>query len=566
MLFCALVFGHKSVQFVLFTNMKKPAYITFLLAAIPLIFLSFSIRVTAQTVTCFDTNIGSFCVELLETEAPGTSQNFLGYLNQGSYRNSFFHLLSTESPAYIQGGRFADLGGGDLSSLVEIFRRPSVTPETSVPNTRGTLAMVPDDLANPDVITSQFIINLTDNPQFDDTGDTTVFARILGDGLDIVDAIATLPAISLGAEGLEQVPVIGPEVPAINSVRVNILDAYIYDGTAEEYLAEFGGSGGNGGEDGDDNGGETPTPGEGEVLYKDAVCVDTNVGEFCMQMLTDVTPITVQNFLNYINSGRYDDTFIHRSVPGFVIQGGGYRANPLGASIERDDAIQNEFNRSNLRGTVAMARLGGIENSATSEWYVNLANNSQLDNVDGGFTVFGEIVSGMDVIDSIANLPISDQQSTLGSPFGELPLVDEDDDGVDADDIVLVQRIYITDVIANEMADSGATDNNNETTPETTAQYSSLTQSFKLDVKVNSELYRVTMFRREDLAGLSFSVNTSTIITVNDVGQDRGIMDLDSGIFTVPTILVGGQVVTDVVLKLTDFATLTFRLESYNTQ
>ena len=213
-----------------------------------------------------------------------------------------------------------------------------------------------------------------------------------------------------------------------------------------------------------------------------------------------------------------------------------------------------------------MARLGGIENSATSEWYVNLANNSQLDGVDGGFTVFGEIVSGMDVIDSIANLPISDQQSTLGSPFGELPLVDEDDDGVDADDIVLVQRIYITDVIANEMADSGATDNNNETTPETTAQYSSLTQSFKLDVKVNSELYRVTMFRREDLAGLSFSVNTSTIITVNDVGQDRGIMDLDSGIFTIPTILVGGQVVTDVVLKLTDFATLTFRLESYNTQ
>ncbi len=106
------------------------------------------------------------------------------------------------------------------------------------------------------MITSQFIINLTDNPQFDDAGGTTVFARILGDGLDIVDAIATLPAISLGAEGLELVPVIGPEVPAINSVRVNILDAYIYDGTAEEYLAEFGGSGGNGGEDGDDNGGK----------------------------------------------------------------------------------------------------------------------------------------------------------------------------------------------------------------------------------------------------------------------------------------------------------------------
>jgi len=554
--------------------MKKLISSPFLPAVISLILLSFPMQSAAQTVVCIETNLGDICVELLETDAPVTAQNFLGYVNQGSYRNTFFHLLKTDDPFYIQGGRFADLGGGDLDSLIEIFKRPAISPESSVPNTAGTLAMVPDDPANPDVITSQFIINLTDNPEFDDasTG-ATVFARIIGDGVDIVNAISTLPAVSFGPEGLTEVPVLGPEIPIINSVRVNISDVTIFDGTVDDFLggSDGGGDGdgGDGGSDGDgggsdgDAGGDTPTPGEGEVLYEDAVCVDTNVGEFCMQLLPDVAPITVENFLNYINSGRYDDTIVHRSVPGFVIQGGGYVASPLGASIDKDNAIQNEFNRSNLRGTVAMARLGGVVNSATSEWFINLGNNSQLDTVDGGFTVFGQVILGMDIVDAIAGLPISNQQTTLGSAFGELPLTDQDDDGVDSDDVVLVHRIYVTDVIANE---DDAVDDGSGPNVETTAQYSTLTSSFFLPVWIGNELYRVSMFLDNELPGLSFRVSTTTIVALNDVGQDTATMDLDSGLLTIPSILVGNKVYTDIVFTLTDFSTLAFQLQSYNTE
>ncbi len=122
---------------------------------------------------------------------------------------------------------------------------------------------------------------------------------------------------------------------------------------------------------------------------------------------TLTTPETVTNFLRYADEGRYDNTFIHRSVPGFVIQGGGYRLADGLPSIERLPTIVNEPGISNTRGTIAMAKLGGDPNSATSEWFVNLENNSaNLDNQNGGFTVFGRVLgSGMDLFDGIASLP-----------------------------------------------------------------------------------------------------------------------------------------------------------------
>ena len=284
-----------------------------------------------------------------------------------------------------------------------------------------------------------------------------------------------------------------------------------------------------------------------------------------MELLSDIAPITVENFLNYVNSGRYDDTIIHRSVPNFVIQGGGYQASPLGASIARDDTIQNEFNRSNLRGTVAMARLGGVVNSATSEWFVNLENNTQLDSVDGGFTVFARVISGMvSVVDAIADLPISNQQTSLGSAFSELPLTDQDDDGVDADDMVLVQRIYVTDVIVSDDDLAGGGGDGGGSGVETTAQYSTLTNSFVMPVRIGGTLYRVTMVQDLDASGIVFSAITTNIVELNDTGQEAATMDLDSGFLSIPSVQVGSRVVTDVVFSLTDFATLTFKLESFN--
>lgn len=143
--------------------------------------------------------------------------------------------------------------------------------------------------------------------------------------------------------------------------------------------------------------------------------------------LFNSTPITKQNFLNYVNSGRYHNVFFHRSVPGFVIQAGGFRS-PNGEAIQTDSPIVNEFDlsprdpqgRVNVRGTVAMAKVGGNPNSATSQWFINLADNSSnLDNQNGGFTVFGRVFSGgMALADQIAALP----RYNFGGAFGELPL------------------------------------------------------------------------------------------------------------------------------------------------
>src|SRR5690554_5936223 len=90
-------------------------------------------------------------------------------------------------------------------------------------------------------------------------------------------------------------------------------------------------------------------PAAAQETVTGAACVDTNMGEFCMRLLRDEAPRTVDNFLNYVNRGAFDDTFIHRTEPNFVIQGGGYYTEPLGEEVPQDPAVINEFNRSNTR-------------------------------------------------------------------------------------------------------------------------------------------------------------------------------------------------------------------------
>jgi cyclophilin family peptidyl-prolyl cis-trans isomerase len=156
------------------------------------------------------------------------------------------------------------------------------------------------------------------------------------------------------------------------------------------------------------------------------VRLQTALGMVDIQLFDTAAPLTVANFLKYVNSGAYNNSFIHRSVPGFVIQGGGYtldsakiQANP----ISTNPPVPNEFSssRSNLRGTIAMAKLGGDPNSATSQWFINLADNSAILGIqqNGGFTVFGQVLgNGMAIIDAIAALPVVN----AGGVFTEFPL------------------------------------------------------------------------------------------------------------------------------------------------
>jgi cyclophilin family peptidyl-prolyl cis-trans isomerase len=161
------------------------------------------------------------------------------------------------------------------------------------------------------------------------------------------------------------------------------------------------------------------------VKAEPTVRLDTNMGVIEINLRPDVAPIHVENFLQYVNDGDYNNSFIHRSIAGFIVQGGGFIfTNQLFDYVPVDPAIVNEFALSNIRGTVAMAKVGSDPNSATSQWFINLADNaSNLDFQNGGFTVFGEVSVGMDVADAIAALPTVNFGAPIGSalPMRNMP-------------------------------------------------------------------------------------------------------------------------------------------------
>ncbi len=166
----------------------------------------------------------------------------------------------------------------------------------------------------------------------------------------------------------------------------------------------------------------------------------TNLGDIDVTLLTDSAPATVENFLKYVNRGSFRNTFFHRSVPGFVIQGGGYQFDTSVKEIPSDPPVRNEFRVSNTRGTVAMAKFGNDPNSATNQWFFNLANNaSTLNFQNGGFTVFGRVTNaaGLAVMDRIAEVPVFN----TGSPFDQLPLQNYTGGAVMAANLVLVTAI-----------------------------------------------------------------------------------------------------------------------------
>lgn len=140
------------------------------------------------------------------------------------------------------------------------------------------------------------------------------------------------------------------------------------------------------------------------------VQLQTNLGPINFLLDPTDAPATVANFLTYVNSGAYNNSIIHRGVPGFVIQGGGYTVasgsvNPT--AIPQNAPVVNEYKVSNTYGTVAMAKLSTGVNTATNQWFINLADNSgNLNNQNGGFTVFATVMgSGMTVANKIGALP-----------------------------------------------------------------------------------------------------------------------------------------------------------------
>jgi cyclophilin family peptidyl-prolyl cis-trans isomerase len=165
--------------------------------------------------------------------------------------------------------------------------------------------------------------------------------------------------------------------------------------------------------------------------------------------LTSNTPLTNANFLSYVDSNAYDNTIFHRSVNNFVLQGGGFTAPTVAANLPLSDplpiattgTVQNEPGNSNVRGTIAMAKLGGDPDSATSQFFFNISDNNLdslgnpggfLDSDNGGYTVFGEVLgSGMTAIDLMNNTLTYDASAYYANTgLEELPLYNRNDDNI----------------------------------------------------------------------------------------------------------------------------------------
>jgi peptidyl-prolyl cis-trans isomerase A (cyclophilin A) len=205
-------------------------------------------------------------------------------------------------------------------------------------------------------------------------------------------------------------------------------------------------------------------------IFANATIVEfqTSQGNIQINLYDQTTPKTVENFLKYVEEGHYASVVIHRSVTDFIIQGGGYKVDsgwPL-TSLTTNASVINEPIYSNVKGTIAMAKLSGKPNSATDQWFFNLVDNSnnsaKLDTQNGGFTVFGQVIGdGMAVLEKIAQLSQCDADGASSQVFDNLPVVNysaencANSDPLLVDNFVVINQIVIVD--ASNVTDSGLT-------------------------------------------------------------------------------------------------------------
>lgn len=158
------------------------------------------------------------------------------------------------------------------------------------------------------------------------------------------------------------------------------------------------------------------TDGSGNSLYANNVIIPlavqpqvtmvTNQGTVVLELNPAKAPVTVDNFLNYVESGFYVNKIFHRVIKDFMIQGGGFTADLVQATTQAPIKLEAGNGLSNIRGSIAMARTSVLD-SATSQFFINVVDNITLDASAGGYAVFGKVLSGLDVVDKIKVVPTS---------------------------------------------------------------------------------------------------------------------------------------------------------------
>jgi peptidyl-prolyl cis-trans isomerase A (cyclophilin A) len=147
------------------------------------------------------------------------------------------------------------------------------------------------------------------------------------------------------------------------------------------------------------------------------VVFDTTKGKITIELYSDKAPVTVKNFLTYVNEGFYNGTVFHRVIPRFVVQGGGMTADMERKATHAPIVNEADNGLKNLRGTLSMARTND-PNSATSQFFINLVDNAALDKSESsaGYAVFGKVIRGMDIVDRIAGV-----ETTTKGQYRDVP-------------------------------------------------------------------------------------------------------------------------------------------------
>ena len=315
-----------------------------------------------------ETSEGTIVLDLLAEAAPTHVAHFITRAREGAYNGTIFHRVI--AMGIIQGGdplsknpaQSAKYGSGGLNQL-----RFEANPEK---HTRGAVSavLVPN---NRDSGGNQFFISVTDQPALD--GQYTVFARVV-EGINVAQKISTAAATN-----------------SVPNARIEIKTVTIREKPApvpEPYSTETV-----------------------EQLSATRAVIETSMGNIALEFFPDRAPNHVRQFLRLASSGVYNSTSFHRVVKGFVIQGGHMptRREPLD---EKQQAfvrnLQPEFNATpHVRGIVSMARLGDDVASGSSSFFIVLAPAPSL---DGKYTVFGRVVSGMDVVEKIEAVSLKGEE------------------------------------------------------------------------------------------------------------------------------------------------------------
>lgn len=325
----------------------------------------------------FETSHGTFIVEVLPDKAPNHSAYFLLQAEEGSYDGTAFHRVIARG--IVQGGdplsrdpEAAEAYG--IGGLLRLAREPN-----DEPHVRGAVSAVQVP-GQPDSAGSQFFLVVTDQPSLD--GAYTVFARVV-EGIHEVTVISELPADERGMP-LERVEV----------VRATVRDRppELPPPFSEESDAELGGF---------------------------RVVLETPYGEIGIEMLPETAPHHVRNFLRLAALGAYDGTAFHRVVPGFVVQTGWMdtRDRPVPESVEEHITnLAPEFSDiPHEPGIVSMARLEALDSAMTSFFIVT----GRASALDGQYSVFGRVVSGYEVVETIEALPAGEDEA----PFERVEIV-----------------------------------------------------------------------------------------------------------------------------------------------